>query len=128
MVTVVLFSVVSFPTFLSLPSLTMSNSFLPVAVVLHTPLILTSSSLLTQSSHRNLVFLASCSSTFWTSVLFANYSTPILSTCPAHFNLIRTSFFLKRSFTPTSTLSSFILLLSALSTATILLIHLVSQT
>ena len=43
----------------------------------------------------------------------ANVSTPILSTCPSHFSLLLTSFFLKLSFPPTSTLSSSRLLSSA---------------
>ena len=43
------------------------------------------------------------------SALFINSSPSILSTCSAHFNQLLTSFLLKTSFTPTSSLSSSIL-------------------
>ena len=66
--------------------------------------------------------------TFWPSDLFASFSSLILSMCLANFSLLLINFSLKLSFTQTSTLSSSSLLLSALSTPTILLIQLFSQT
>ena len=65
------------------------------AVILSYPLIL-SRSLLTLSSHRILRLpRLRFPSTFWASPLFANFSSPILSTCPGHFSLLLTSFFMK---------------------------------
>ena len=53
------------------------------AVVLHSPSSL-SKSLLTQSYHRIIGLpLLLFTSTFWTSALFANFSSPILSTRPS---------------------------------------------
>ena len=66
-------------------------------------------------------------STYWGSVLFASFPSSILSTWLSHFNLLLTNFFLKLSFTSTSTLSSCILF-SSLFTPTILLILLFLQT
>ena len=53
-------------------------------------------------------------STFLTSDHFAYFSSPIHSPRWTHFYLLLTNFFLKLSYTQTSTLSSSILLLSAL--------------
>ena len=55
---------------------------------------------LNTSSHHilnlpRLLFL----STFWASAVFANFSSPILSTCGAHFSLLLTSYLLNVSFT-----------------------------
>ena len=55
-------------------------------------------------------------------------SSPILSKSPAHVNISHANFFFKLYLTPTSTLSSFFLLLSAVITHKILFIRLVSQT
>ena len=114
-VTVIFFFISSF---LSLRSLSINSLllFLSVAVVLHSPPTLSNSRyLLTQSSHHILCLLRLLfPSTFWASDLFASFSSPILSTWPAHFNLLITKCFLTHSFTPTSTLSSSILVLSML--------------
>ena len=113
------------PTVFSINSLQLLLTF---AVVLHSPPNL-SLSLLTQSSHHILGLLRLLfPSTFWASALFANFLSPILSTCPAHFSPLLTSFFLKLSFTPTCSLSSSSLLLSTLFSPTILLMQLFSQT
>ena len=111
-----------FPHFSLITSSISNLQLLFFAVVLHSPPT-PSRSPLTQSSHRilglpRLLF----PSNFWTSYFFGNFSSTILSTCAANFSLLLTNFFLKLSFTPTSSLSSYILLVSALSSPTILLI------
>ena len=60
--------------------------------------------LLTQSSHHILSFPHLFPSSFW-----AFFTSPILSTCPAHFSLLLTGVWLKLSFTAASTVSSSIL-------------------
>ena len=74
-------------------------------------------SLLTQSSHLSLglprLLLPSSRNS---AVLFGSLSSAILSTCPAHCNLLLTSLSVKLLCTPVSSLSCTILLLSALVT------------
>ena len=77
---------------------------------------------ITFSSHCILLFpCLFFPSTFWASALFSNCHLPF---CPCLAHLSFTNFFLKCSFTPTSILSSSILLLTALFTPTILLMQL----
>ena len=73
---------------------TISNSYISFAVVIHFPPTL-SRSLLMQSFHRSLGLPPSFfPTTFWASGVFAKYSFPIVSTCPALFNLLLASLFL----------------------------------
>ena len=121
MVTIICFFVISFLTFLSLRSpSTVSISYL----LLLFSILLT---LFPVFSFTAVLPLHSQSSSppFSLSgyLISASFSSPILPICPAHFSL----FLLKNSFTPTSTLSSSILLLSAPFTPTIL-IQLFTQT
>ena len=85
--------------------------------------------LFTQSSHlsRGLPrFLKpSC---FFVEDLFGNLSSFILTMCPAHFIRVLTILPTLQAFVPTSSLRSFILRLSTLSTPAILLIQLFSHT
>ena len=107
-------------TFLSLCSLpTVSNSFLYFAVVLHSPPTLPISLNPVLPSHSQ-----SSSPPFPLHFLLSLpiFQSQNLTTCPARFSLVLTRF-LKLSFTPTSTLSPFILLLFALFTPTILFIQ-----
>ena len=91
-------------TFLSLSSLSTVSNSLSFAVVFHSPPTF-SRSLLTQTSHHILVLPCLLfPSTFLASAFNANFSSPFLSTSPAHFSLLLTSFFLKLSFIPTFTL------------------------
>ena len=79
------------------------------------PVFLTS--LLTQSSHLSLGLprlLLPCSHN--SAALFGSMSSAILSTCPAHCNLLLTSLYVKLLCTPVSSLNSTILRLSALVT------------
>ncbi len=72
-------------------------------------------SFLTQSSHLSLGLprlLLPCSRN--SAALFGSLSSAILSTCPAHCNLLLTSFSVKLICTPVSSLNSTILRLSAL--------------
>ena len=87
-----------FPLLNSINSLQLLLSFavvLPSSPTLPRPL-------LTQS-HRIAfsVFLASLFSPLSEHLLSANFSSVILSTYPAHFSLLLTSFFIKLSFIPT---------------------------
>ena len=118
-------NILSFCLHFSLTAFSINNlQLLSLAAVLRSPLTL-SRSLLTQSSHH--ILGLSCllfPSIFWASDVFATFLSPIISTQLAHFNLLLTNFFLKVSFTPTSTLISSILLLSTLFSPTILRIQL----
>ena len=86
-------------------------------------------SLFTQSSHLSCVlprFLKrSC---FFVSDLFGNLSSLILLMCPAHFIRLLTSLLTMQALVQTSSLRSFILLLSTFFTPAILLIQLFSHT
>ena len=118
MVTVVFVFVFSFLTFLSLGYLfIVSNS----SLLLSFSILL---SLFQISLNAVLVFLASFYLSPSGDRISASCSSPILSTRPPNFDLLLINFFLKLSFTPISTLSSSILLLSALFAPTILLIPL----
>ena len=92
-------SLISSPHFyLTTNSIHSLQLLLHLPVVLHSPPNL-SGSLLTQSSHCILGFPGPLfTSTFLAYALFANFLFPILSICPAHFSLLLTTFFLKRSF------------------------------
>ena len=86
-------------------------------------------SLLTQSSHLSLGLprlLLPCSRN--SAALFGSLSSAILSTCPAHCNLLLTSLSIKLLCTPVSYLNSTILRLSALVTLAILRTQLFSHT
>ena len=83
---------------------------------------LPSQSLFTQSSHMSRGLPMSVSS------LFVHRPSSTCYTCPAHCNRFLTSFLLKLSFPPTSSLSSSILPLSTLFIPTILLTQVFSQT
>ena len=72
------------------------------------------------------VFFASFFSQLSGQLISASFSSAICFTLPAHFSLVLTNFFLKLSFPPIS-ISSSILLLSALFTHMILLIQLFLQ-
>ena len=97
-----------------------SLQLLFVAVVLHSPSTLPRS-LLTQSSNRIVGLSRVLFPPHPRHLISANFSSPIPSTCPARFNLLLHSFILKLSFAPTSALSSFSLLLSAVFTPKILI-------
>ena len=86
-------------------------------------------SLLIQSSHLSLGLprlLLPCSHN--SAALFGSRSSAILSTCPAHCNLLLTSFSFKPLCTPVSSLNSTILRLSALVTLAIFRTQLFSHT
>ena len=86
-------------------------------------------SLFTQSSHLSLGLprlLLPCSRN--SAALFGNRSSAILSTCPAHCNLLLTSLSVKLLYTPVSSLNSTILRLSALVTLAIFRTQLFSHT
>ena len=86
-------------------------------------------SLLTQSSHLSLGLprlLLPCSRN--SAALFGSLSSAILSTCPAHCNLLLTSLSVKLLCTPVSSLNSTILRLSALVTLAIFRTQLFSHT
>ena len=86
-------------------------------------------SLFTQSSHLSLGLprlLLPCSRNY--AALFGNRSSAILSTCPAHCNLLLTSLSVKLLCTPVSSLNSTILRLSALVTLAIFRTQLFSHT
>ena len=86
-------------------------------------------SLLTQSSHLTLGLprlLLPCSRN--SAVLFGSMSSAILSTCPAHCNLLLTSLSVKLLCTPVSSLNSTILRLSALVPLAIFRTQLFSHT
>ena len=90
------------------------------------PALLTS--LLTQSSHLSLGLphlLLPCSHN--SAALFGSLSSAILSTCPAHCNLLLTSLSVKLLCTPVSSLNSTILRLSALVTLAIFRTQLFSE-
>ena len=114
---VAMVTVIFSSSFLSSPYLSLtiasinSLQLLSFAAVLHSPPTL-SRSLLTQSS----AFLVSVFPPLSGHLLSAIFPSRILSTCLAHFSLLLTSFFLKLSFTPNSTLCWPCLLLPTLFT------------
>ena len=86
-------------------------------------------SLLTQSSHLSIDLshlLLPCSRNY--AALFGSLSSAILSTCPAHCNLLLTSLSVKLLCTPVSSLNSTILRLSALVTLAVFRTQLFSHT
>ena len=90
----------------------------PYLIAFSSPALLTS--LLTQSSHLSLGLprlLLPCSRN--SAALFGSMSSAILSTCPAHCNLLLTSISVKLLCTPVTSLNSTIIRLSAIVTLAI---------